>query len=97
MKKTVKQIEKANEKSCEILNDIKFKNKENEIKAIEVLSSFLLSSRKQEIKKVLSESFIHLRKFYKTKKDYEKHLFSGEVKVSIKDVVNILSNNIKTK
>lgn len=46
---------------------------------------------KIEIKKKLSDSFMHLRKFYKSKKDYEKHLFSGEVMMPIKDVVELLS------
>ena len=41
-KEQVKKIEKANEIACEILNDVKFKNKENEIKAIEAVSNYLI-------------------------------------------------------
>lgn len=45
----------------------------------------------REAKKMLLQKFNYLRKFYKTKKEFEKHLFSGEVTISIKDLVKIFS------
>jgi hypothetical protein len=34
------------------------------------------------------ESYKHLGKFYKTKKEFKQHILSGEVKISIPDMIN---------
>lgn len=43
---------------------------------------------KYTVKDFMKE-FKHLRKFYKTKKEFEKHLLSGEVKISISDMIEL--------
>ena len=45
----------------------------------------------------LLNQFVHLRKHYKTAKEFEQHLFSGEVKVSIKDLETIMNQKAKWK
>ena len=42
------------------------------------------------LKKFMNE-YKHLQKFYKTKKEFKQHLLSGEVKISIPDMINFLN------
>ena len=41
---------------------------------------------KKTLKKFMKE-YKHLQKFYKTKKEFKQHLLSGEVKISISDMI----------
>ena len=45
---------------------------------------------KKELKKFMKE-YKHLRKFYKNKKQFKQHLLSGEVKISILDMITFLN------
>lgn len=45
---------------------------------------------KYTIKDFMKE-FKHLEKFYKSKKEFKKHLLSGEVKISIPDMVELIN------
>ena len=40
----------------------------------------------QTLKKFMNE-YKHLQQFYKTKKEFKQHLLSGEVKISIPDMI----------
>ena len=42
------------------------------------------------LKKFINE-YKHLQQFYKTKKEFKQHLLSGEVKISIPDMINFLN------
>ena len=42
---------------------------------------------KQTLKKFMNE-YKHLQQFYKTKKEFKQHLLSGEVTISIPDMIN---------
>lgn len=42
------------------------------------------------LKKFMNE-YKHLQQFYKTKKEFKQHLLSGEVKISIPDMINFLN------
>lgn len=55
----VKTKEIANEKACEILNNIEFKNSENEISAIESVSSYILSIELKTNKKMAQKINYH--------------------------------------
>jgi hypothetical protein len=67
MKNLEKRIELSNEKACEILNYVEFKDSENEIKAIEELSSYILSE--QQNKELIAE-IDGLKNSIKFKDDY---------------------------
>jgi len=41
--------------------------------------------------KMLMKEYKHLRKFYKTKKEFKQHLLSGEVKISIPDMIKFIN------
>ena len=42
---------------------------------------------KDILKKFMNE-YKHLQQFYKNKKEFKQHLLSGEVKISISDMIN---------
>jgi hypothetical protein len=42
---------------------------------------------KDTLKKFMKE-YRHLQQFYKTRKEFKQHLLSGEVKISIPDMIN---------
>jgi len=42
---------------------------------------------KYTLQKFMKE-YKHLEKFYRTKKEFKQHLLSGEVKISIPDMIN---------
>jgi len=45
---------------------------------------------KDTLKKFMNE-YKHLRKFYRTKKEFKQHLLSGEVKISVPDMINFIN------
>jgi hypothetical protein len=45
------------------------------------------------LKKFMNE-YKHLQHFYKTKKEFKQHLLSGEVKISIPNMINLKTNKI---
>jgi len=45
------------------------------------------------LKKFMNE-YKHLQQFYKTKKEFKQHLLSGEVKISIPNMINLKTNKI---
>jgi len=44
---------------------------------------------KKNILKMFMNEYKHLQQFYKTKKEFKQHLLSGEVKISIPDMINL--------
>jgi hypothetical protein len=44
----------------------------------------------QTLKKFMNE-YKHLQQFYKTKKEFKQHLLSGEVKISIPDMIELIN------
>ena len=50
---------------------------------------------KKLIRVFLLGIFSHLRKNYKTHNEFEQHLFSGEVTISVKDLEIIINQNSK--
>jgi hypothetical protein len=44
---------------------------------------------KNSLKKFMKE-YKHLSKFYKSKKEFKQHLLSGEVKISIPDMIKFI-------
>lgn len=44
---------------------------------------------KNTLKKFMNE-YKHLQEFYKTKKEFKQHLLSGEVKISIPDMIKFI-------
>jgi hypothetical protein len=45
---------------------------------------------KKTLKKFMNE-YKHLQKFYRTKKEFKEHLLSGEVKISIIDMIKFVN------
>ena len=45
---------------------------------------------KKTLKKFMND-YKHLQKFYRTKKEFKQHLLSGEVTISIPDMINFLN------
>ena len=45
---------------------------------------------KYTVKDFMKE-FKHLRKFYKTKKEFKEHLLSGEVTINIPDMIKLIN------
>jgi hypothetical protein len=45
---------------------------------------------KETLKKFIND-YKHLQQFYKTKKEFKQHLLSGEVKISIPDMINFIN------
>jgi hypothetical protein len=48
----------------------------------------------QTLKKFM-ESYKHLGKFYKTKKEFKQHILSGEVKITIPDMIKFVEDHEK--
>jgi hypothetical protein len=42
----------------------------------------------KDILKNFMNKYKHLQQFYKTKKEFKQHLLSGEVKITIPDMIN---------
>jgi hypothetical protein len=45
---------------------------------------------KQTLKKFMKK-YKHLQQFYRTKKEFKEHLLSGEVKISIPDMIKFIN------
>ena len=48
---------------------------------------------KDTLKKFMNE-YKHLQQFYKTKKEFKQHLLSGEVAISIPDMINFSDKQV---
>ena len=48
---------------------------------------------KDTLKKFMNE-YKHLQQFYKTKKEFKQHLLSGEVTISIPDMINFSNKQV---
>lgn len=49
-----------------------------------------MKTENKKERQFILENVKHLRKFYKTQKEFKEHLFSGEVTMPIPYVVNLL-------
>jgi hypothetical protein len=49
------------------------------------------STSTKDILKKFMKKYKHLRKFYKTKKEFKQHLLSGEVKINIPDMIKFIN------
>jgi hypothetical protein len=45
----------------------------------------------EDILEKFMNKYKHLQQFYKTKKEFKQHLLSGEVKISVTDMINFLN------
>ncbi len=46
---------------------------------------------KDKILKKFMKDYKHLQQFYKTEEEFKQHLLSGEVKISIPDMINFIT------